>query len=149
LLDAAVIGLQKKDTIKVEGLPRMADFTKWAMASLGEEGTKFLAAYKDNKDHAVTDSLDGDPTVTSLMGFLELKKGEWSGTATELLGLLNVMTGYTIRRPPAGWPHAPNTLSGILRRLAPALRKIGIVVEFSRDEKIASRVISIVRVQGL
>ena len=66
----------------------MADFAKWAAAALGKEGTKFLAAYKDNQDHAVSDSLEGDPTVTSLMVFLDLKECEWSGTATELLGFL-------------------------------------------------------------
>jgi hypothetical protein len=55
------------------------------------------------------------------------------------------MTGYSYRRPPAGWPRAPNALSGTLRRLAPALRKVGITVEFSRDETIASRIISIRR----
>jgi hypothetical protein len=145
LLDAAVVGLQRKDTIAIEGLPRMADFAKWAAAALGDEGPGFLEAYKANKDNAVKDSLEGDPVFISLMGFLDLKQGEWSGTATELLALLNTMTGYSYRRPPAGWPRAPNALSGIIRRMAPALRKVGVGVEFSRDDAQASRVITIIR----
>jgi hypothetical protein len=145
LLDAAVIGLQRKDTIELQGLPRMADFAKWAAAALGDEGPGFLAAYRANKDSAVKDSLEGDAVVLSLIGFLEIKQGEWSGTATELLALLNTMTGYSYKRPPAGWPRAPNALSGIIRRLAPALRKVGIIVEFSRDERIASRIIRIAK----
>lgn len=149
LLDAAVLGLQKKDTIKAEGLPRMADFAKWAVAALGEEGPEFLAAYKANRDHAIKDSLEGDPVVIGLRAYFEekhgSKHGSWSGTATELLGLLNAITGYAYKRPPAGWPRAPNVLSGNLRRLAPALRKVGITVEFGRDEAQASRVISITR----
>jgi hypothetical protein len=143
LLDAAVLGLQKKESIELERLPRMADFAKWVAAALGGEGPKFLAAYMANKDYAVKDSLEGDPVVVSLMNFLEIKKGEWSGTATDLLGFLNVMNGYSSRKSPAGWPRAPNALSSILRRLAPGLRKLGIDVEFGRDETIASRVISI------
>jgi hypothetical protein len=145
LLDAAVIGLQRKDTVELQGLPRMADFAKWSAAALGDEGPGFLAAYKAKKDSAVKDSLEGYAVVLSLIGFLEIKQGEWLGTATELLALLNTMTGYSYRRPPAGWPRAPNALSGIIRRLAPALRKVGIIAEFSRDKKIASRIIRITR----
>jgi hypothetical protein len=145
LLDAAVIGLQRKDRVEIEGLPRMADFAKWAVAALGEEGPGFLSAYKANKDNAVRDSLEGDPVFISLMAFLDLKQGEWSGTATELMALLNTMTGYSYRRPPAGWPRAANALSGIIRRMAPALRKVGVDVEFSRDDAAASRVITITR----
>lgn len=145
LLDAAVIGLQRIDIIEVDVLPRMADFAKWAAAALGDEGSAFLAAYKANKDNAVKDSLEGDPVFVSLSSFLDLKQGEWSGTATELLALFNTMTGYSYKRPPVGWPRAPNALSGIIRRMAPALRKVGIEVEFSRDDAAASRVINITR----
>jgi len=134
------------DTIEVDVLPRMADFAKWAAAALGDEGSAFLTAYKANKDNAVKDSLEGDPVFVSLSSFLDLKQGEWSGTATELLALLNTMTGYSYKRPPVGWPRAPNALSGIIRRMAPALRKVGIEVEFSRDDAAASRVITITRV---
>jgi hypothetical protein len=140
LFDAVVVGLQRKGTIQVAELPRMADFAKWAAAALGDEGTKFLAAYQSNRDHAVVDALEGDPIAESLTRFLDTKQGWWSGTATELLEELNAVS-----HKPAGWPRAPNALSGILRRLAPALRKIGIYMEFSRDETIRSKMITIIK----
>jgi hypothetical protein len=143
LLDMAVVGLQNRDTIVLDELPRMADFAKWVAAALGDEGSEFLKAYKANKDYAIKDSLEGEPIVIALREFIELKQGEWSGTATELLSWLNAATGYAYKRPPAGWPRAPNALGGALRRLAPALRKVGIGVEFSRDETAAKRIISI------
>jgi hypothetical protein len=149
LLDSAVTGLQRKGSMSSAGLPRMADFAKYVMAALGDEGPEFLQAYKADKDRVVRDSLEGDPVVSALLEFIDLKQGEWSGTATELLGLLNAVSGYAYKRQPPGWPRAPNALSGILRRLAPALPRIGLVIEFSRDESIQSRVISIMRVAAV
>jgi hypothetical protein len=147
LLDAAVVGLQRRDTIEVSGLPRMADFALWVMSALGDQGPEFLAAYMANRDNAVKDALDDNPVAMSLIGFMDLKEGgEWSGTATELLRLLDTMTGYAVRRPPQGWPRAPNALSGILKRLKPGLPKMGIRVEFGRDESIKSRVITLTKV---
>lgn len=143
LLDAVVMGMKNKDTIKLDRLPRMADFAKWVAAALGDEGPEFLAAYEENRDNAVKDALEGDPIVVVLKQFLDQKEGKWAGTATELLALLNAASGYVYK--PKGWPQAPNTLSGILRRLAPALRKVGIEVEFSRDEARESRIITITR----
>jgi len=142
LLDLAVIGMRNKDQIKLDSLPRMADFARWVAAALGDEGQEFLEAYKENRDCAVKDALEGDPTFVSLKNFLDLKNGKWTGTATELLAALNAE-----KKTSAGLPRAPNALSGTLRRLAPALRKIGIDIEFVRDESIASRIITITRVE--
>ena len=142
LLDAAVIGMRNKDSIKLDSLPRMADFAMWVAAALGDEGQEFLEAYKENRDCAVKDALEGDPIVVNLKNFLDRNNGKWRGTATELLAALNAD-----KKPSAGLPRAPNALSVTLRRLAPALRKIGIDVDFIRDESIASRIITLKRAE--
>lgn len=143
LLDAAVMAMKNKDITKLDRLPRMADFAKWVAAALGDEGPEFLAAYEENRNNAVKDALDGDPVVLTLKKLLDRNNNKWKGTATDLLAALNGVSEYVYK--PNGWPRAANTLSGILRRLAPALRKISIEVEFSRFEAIDSKIITVTR----
>ncbi len=53
-------------------------------------------------------------------------------TASELLALLRGFAPREIKRS-AQWPKSARTLSIVLRRLAPQLRMIGIIVEFDRQ----------------
>jgi len=143
LLDAAVIGLRNVDSIKLDSLPRMADFARWVAAALGDEGPEFLDAYIDNRNNAIRDVLGDNPIVTNLQKLLDRHNGKWSGTATELLMILNEIFGEVCK--PRDWPRAPNALSGILRRLTPSLRSIGIDVEFYRNEGLGSKIITLTR----
>jgi hypothetical protein len=60
LLDAVSAGLRNYDTIRLEKLPRMADFAKWAAAepALGWKPGAFLRAYAANRDMANEMTLD-------------------------------------------------------------------------------------------
>ena len=55
-------------------------------------------------------------------------------TATALLSMLNEEVN---ERPRWGWPATPNHLTKMLRRLAPAMREMGInvVLDYGRDEQ--------------
>ena len=55
---------------------------------------------------------------------------EWSGTATELLTKLNLSADFSATKSKF-WPHTPSALSGQLRRLAEALRLMGIELDFT------------------
>jgi hypothetical protein len=52
-------------------------------------------------------------------------KQRWAGTATELWKALNELVDEDVRHTKA-WPGTPNSLTNRLKRLAPALRDIGI-----------------------
>jgi hypothetical protein len=52
-------------------------------------------------------------------------KQRWAGTATELWKALNELVDEDVRHTKV-WPGAPNSLTNRLKRLAPALRGIGI-----------------------
>jgi DNA-binding transcriptional regulator YiaG len=54
----------------------------------------------------------------------------FEGTADKLLKALNDFTSGEPR--PIGWPRSPRSMSGQLRRIAPALRKLGYGLEFTR-----------------
>lgn len=107
--------------------PRMADFAQWAVAAeaaLGLEPGEFLNAYSENCESANQTALDSSPVVTRLRAMLK-RKTEFVGTATELLSSISVAQDTRVR----GWPKAPKVLSGMLKRLAPNLRAVGINVE--------------------
>jgi hypothetical protein len=59
------------------------------------------------------------------------KDSLFEGTATELLNTLNARIGNRIPLPQS-WPKSAKGSSSQLRRLAPALRSIGIEIEFPK-----------------
>jgi hypothetical protein len=135
LLTAVAHGLKHKDAVKLDRLPRMADFAKWATACEGAyaaPGT-FMRAYKGNQAEAVETVVEADHVAMAVRKLMATRI-EWAGTATELKEALEV---YVLgpegrQRAPKGWPGSPHALSGHLRRAATALRKTGLEVGFSR-----------------
>src|SRR5262249_35700453 len=145
LLTAVARGLHDLPNVKLERLPRMADFAKWATAcepALWEPGT-FTKAYDANRAEAVETVIEADPNATSLREFMT-GRIEWSGTASELLGhLTNLATPNEVRS--RAWPTAPNKLSGKLRRQATFLRQIGVEIDDRREGKNRTRMLYIER----
>jgi hypothetical protein len=111
----------------------MADFARWSVAAEKvypwPDGT-FLRAYRLNRRDSHEISLEASPVASEVRRLLA-SVGEWTGTAQELLELLE----KTAPGEPAhlkAWPKSPRSLSAKLRRLAPNLRAIGIEVEFEQ-----------------
>ena len=135
LLDAVSHGLKTLPNVKLDSLPRMADFAVWVTAcegALWKPGT-FMAAYTTNIQEAVEVVLDADQVATELRSYMDLHT-EFKGSASDLLKALNEITPDAQQKD-KGWPKRSNTLSGILRRIAPPLRKIGIDITFARDKR--------------
>jgi hypothetical protein len=127
LFDAVSGALGAVEGVRLEGLPRMADFAVWATAAepaLGWEPGAFQEAYSGNRAQAAEGALDADPVAAALQEFMATRES-WSGTAAELWDKLGDQAGENARRSKA-WPGAPNALSGRIKRLAPALRDAGI-----------------------
>jgi hypothetical protein len=144
LLDMMAQGLRYLPDIKLERLPRMADFAKWGVAcerTIFPPGS-FIAAYNSNRRGAVEIVLEGDIVAPVLRAFMASKIKPWTGTATELLASLSESAGESISKAKE-WPKTPKTLSGRLRRAASFLRTVGIKITFDRDGK--SRTITIER----
>src|SRR6516164_6269412 len=147
LLDAVSCGLKRLPIVKLERLPRMADFAKWVTAcepALWPAGT-FALAYDANRAEAVETVIEADAVATALRSFMA-DRLEWSGTASDLLGTLSLMVSEPERRGKA-WPTAPNKLTGSLRRQAPFLRHIGIQIDERRTGKAGTRTLYIKRTE--
>jgi hypothetical protein len=142
LLDAVATGLRRLPHVRLTVLPRMADFAQWVTAceaALWAEGT-FMRAYHSNRARAVDYVINADLVASSVRLLMEARS-EWTGTASDLLRDLSPLAGEQITKS-RSWPDGPRALSARLRRVATALRAIGIEAEFDyreghkRDRKI-------------
>lgn len=134
LLTAVSHGLKTLVNVKLDRKPRMADFAVWVVACEGVLWQKgaFLAAYTSNITEAIEVLLDADPVASVLRKFMASKL-HFESSASELLQGLNE-TIPEAQQKAKGWPKRANTLSSILRRIAPPLRKIRIDIRFERDK---------------
>lgn len=148
LLDAVSGALRGYEDVRLERLPRMADFAQWATAAepyLGLTKGAFMAAYTGNRAASNDFALEAAPVAEAVLSFIE-KEGSWFGTSSELLKELNSRTGEDVQRQ-KGWPKAANALSGILKRRASNLRAAGVnVIRANRAGKNGSRIIQLERI---
>jgi hypothetical protein len=132
LLDAVSTALRRAHGVKLDRLPRMADFAVWATAaapSLGYTAEDFTEAYTGNREAANELALDAALIVSPLRNLLTAKGGACQRTATELLHDLHEHADERTRKA-QGWPSNGRSLSNALRRVAPNLRQAGVDVTF-------------------
>jgi hypothetical protein len=141
LLEAVSGALGNLETTATPNV-RMADFARWVTAAepaLGLEPGTFINAYRANRAGAVQLTLEASLLTNPIQ---ILSEEGFTGTATELLDHLAAIAGEDLTRK-RGWPARPHLLSGQLRRLAPALRRVGVEVEFSRIGRARTRSITV------
>lgn len=130
LLDTLAGALARRDQVKLPALPRMADFAVLGTAveqTLGWPAGSFVQALDSNQGSALVGSLEEDPVFAPLLRLME-SQSSWTGTATDLLAALATFTGEQVKRQ-RSWPATAAALSTRLRRLAPAMRQLGIEFE--------------------
>ena len=143
MLDAVSVGLTNLPKVRLEQLPRMADFALWVKAceeSLGMKPGEALVAYQSNRAEAHKLALEFSPLYEPVA---KLAEEGFSGTVAELLARLNGMMSESMRRS-VRWPKAPNALGNALLRMASNLRAAGIEIQFSRADILGRRVVSLV-----
>jgi putative DNA primase/helicase len=132
LLDAVSAALRNLDKVKIERAPRMADFAKWIVAAepgLGLGSGQFLAAYRENRRDVIESSFEADSVAVAIKDYILADCPEgWTGTATELLAVLNARTSEGVRKSKL-WPLSAQGLGNRIDRVAPLLRNKGFVVE--------------------
>ena len=82
LLDAVSLGLRMRPQMRVDRLPRMADFAFWAAAcetAVWPAGT-FARAHAVNRRAAVEDAIEADP-VAACLRELMAERSSWTGSA--------------------------------------------------------------------
>ena len=128
LCDALSCALRRIDEVHLDRLPSMADTALWVTAAepaLGWPDGAFMEAYEGRRREAhevVIESELAGPYIRQVAqeGF----EGIPSVLLTKLDGLVD---GNTRKR--TEWPKSPRRLTGVIKRLAPALRKLGYTVK--------------------
>ena len=101
------------------------------LAMCGKAG-EFLALYTNHRQEAIRRTVDSNPVSVACMEYVE-KGHSYSGTVKGLLAKLSVFNMSMERGD--YWPRSPRGLGDSLRRVAPALRQIGIHVSVDAKPK--------------
>ncbi|MEU7718172.1 ATP-binding protein [Streptomyces tibetensis] len=114
--------------VQLEERPRMADFARVLAAVDKVKGWHTLESYKATARDAVADVLEGEPFAQAVVALVDRAGPEGvTLTASELLERV-----VAPDKLPRKWPKDPTRAGGQLKRLAPALRTIGIEVDDSK-----------------
>jgi hypothetical protein len=135
LLGAVSTALSNIEEVRLERLPRLADFARWAVAAepaLTQTPGAFMAAYGENRVSAHEMVLDSSPVGNALLAFME-RHEELTLTAGELLKELNAVASGETRKQ-RGWPHTPKGMSDALRRVTTTLRAAGLRIQLGLRE---------------
>ncbi|MFE5199999.1 ATP-binding protein [Streptomyces sp. NPDC056601] len=108
--------------------PRMADFARILAAVDKVQGWTTMDSYRTSARDAVADVLDGEPFAQAVCQLVDRAGAEGlTLTASELLDRVPAPD-----KLPKKWPKDATRAGGQLKRLAPALRTIGIEVDDSK-----------------
>ncbi|MEE1929462.1 ATP-binding protein [Streptomyces sp. TRM 70351] len=124
LCDVLAAVLAELPHVRLESMPRMADFARVLAAVDRTQGWNTLGDYLATSANVASDALEGDPFAMAISHLVE-QAGTWQGTAAQLLDALP--TPGPVRPP--NWPKDATRASGRVKRLAPLLRSIGVAVD--------------------
>lgn len=140
LVSAVSSALGQIEKVKLEELPRMADFAFWATAAengLGLKESDFIEAYTQNRENAHSIVLEDSLLAEVLQEFLTAKaQGEKYEQKDillkEFLDQLKEVAdaGSKERSKDKRFPKNPKGLRNAIERINPNLREIGIYITF-------------------
>ncbi|MCL6449561.1 MAG: hypothetical protein K6U04_15740 [Armatimonadetes bacterium] len=143
MLDALAGAMKTYPTVRLDSLPRMADFCKWGYAvaeAIGIGGERFLAAYWKNISIQNEAAISGHPVAAAVVAFMQ-EKGKWEGTAAELLASLEkAAEAERINIKSKTWPRAAHSLTRRLKEIRSNLLDVGIELTIERDDNNKSKV---------
>ncbi len=129
--------LQKIKEIKIDNLPRMADYTKWGEAIsqvLGEEPGKFTDTYFNKIDKLNKEALEANPIGICIAELMD-NFDTWGGTPTELLDTLTPIAETLRLDKNPQWPKGSQVLTRKINEISSNLEDEGIKFEFGHTGK--------------
>jgi len=132
IFDALSFAMRLYESIKLDRLPRMADFTRWGCAiakALGYQQEDFLDAYRANIAELHHEAIQENPVAAAMEAFME-NRTEWIGSMSELYKkIAEVADSEKIDTRAREWPKAANSLSRRLNEAKTNLAEIGITIQ--------------------
>lgn len=116
-------------TLKLERLPRMADFARWGYAigeALGGLGDEFLEQYRVNQNIRNVEVIHSNVVATLIVELMK-NKSEWKGLISELHKVLEEnFLQCGISGKCKEFPAKPNVLSRKIKEIESNLKEVGI-----------------------
>jgi hypothetical protein len=147
VLDSLVSALARHGSVAAEyvgRLPRMGDFFAWVLAaepSLPWPPGTFERVFAESRETGSEIAVSESTVALALQAFLKSRSpsaAPFEGTASTLLAEIAGFATPPIQpgsKAPEGWPKSPSGFSGVLRRMAPDLRVVGVWVEFPEGSR--------------
>ncbi|ESU34156.1 hypothetical protein G3A_02490 [Bacillus sp. 17376] len=118
--------------VKLDKLPRMADFTRWGYAIaevLGYGGNRFLQAYRKNRNQSNEEAISSHPVAATVVALMRNNQ-TWSGSVSILLSELErVAEQEKINTKVKTFPKAAHILSRRLKEVKSNLEDVGITFD--------------------
>jgi hypothetical protein len=142
IFDTLVKALQIKPTLRLQNLPRMADFAIWGEAiarAMGYQDMKFLNAYYENigkqNIEAVESNILGQTVLRFIDGWHDASGDYWHDSTSKLLEKLNSIAAKSGTNTYSKyWPKSTDSLTRKLRTIASSLKEgYEIGVDVTRD----------------
>lgn len=136
IFDVLVEALALYPTVKLDRLPRMADFARWGYAiaeASGYSGDEFIEAYSRNIVVQHDEAIEANPVAQTILEFMR-DCDAWKGTPAELYSLLSPIAFRLQINQNRGWPKDAARLGRTLTSIAPNLLAKGIELERSRGK---------------
>lgn len=116
----------KSITLPAADRPRLAEFAKLGMAvaeTMGKSGSDFLAQFNSSRQETIARTIDASPVASALI--------EWfddNNRRTTKLPVKELFSQIERKKPTNAdsWPRSAKGFADTLRRIAPALRYMGI-----------------------
>lgn len=134
IFDTLVKALALYSTVKIDKLPRMADFARWGYAiaeASGFSGEAFIKAYSCNIAIQHDEAIEANPVAQTIMQFM-YDRDAWNGTPAELYNLLTPIAFKLQISQSWGWPKDAARFGRALTYITPNLLAKGIELERSR-----------------
>lgn len=143
IFDTLSAAMRLYPSVKLDKLPRMADFCRWgyAIAEAMEvgQGERFLQEYKQNCAIQNMEAINADAVAVLIVNFMRSQK-EWTGLVSELLNkLVDLAPECGISRYSKSLPTTPNTFSRRLNQIKSNLKAVGITFD-SKDVTAGKRI---------
>jgi hypothetical protein len=127
LLSLAASLIKRLPSVRLASSPRMADFARILVAVDQILGTNGLIRFAERARTMAEDTLSADPFIAAMTE----ARIDFHGKSADLL--IKITPDEQGWRPPRNWPKDPRVVTSLLRRNAPAMRKVGWVVEEGED----------------
>lgn len=135
IFDVLSKAIQIYPTVKLNSLPRMADFCRWGYAigqAIGGYGDEFLNEYFSNQSIQNKEAVDSDVVAFLIVEFMRGRE-QWCGRVSGLLkAICEEAPNHGINPKNKGIPQYPNKLSQRIKGVKSNLEGVGITYEFDK-----------------